>query len=148
MRGAGDPWRSIFRIAAGLYWLYFAAQVGTAFAALRAPIQDAAAISTVPGLHEFLVSVVAPNWYPFAVAQIAVEAAVGICLVLGVAVRKAAFAGVILALYLALTFAYLTDNAGARWLYYLSVLVNAELLFVPPGGWSLARSRAVPRWLR
>ena len=142
------PWRSLFRIVAGAYWLYFALQVGSGFAALQGPIQQAAYANPVPGLHELLVRVVAPNWYLFAGLQVLAEAVVGICLVLGLAVRKASVLGVVLAVYLALTFAYLTENAGARWLYYLAVLVNAELLFVDPGGIGLGRSRALPRWLR
>jgi hypothetical protein len=73
---------------------------------------------------------------------------VAIGLILGLATRKAAILGFLLALNLALTIAFLQPDLGFRWLYYLAVLVNAELVFAGTGALSLGRARFVPGWLR
>jgi uncharacterized membrane protein YphA (DoxX/SURF4 family) len=145
---ASDLWRSAFRIAVGVYWLYFASQKWTkGIDWMRPLIQESARVNPIPGLHEFLVVVVAPNWSAFALAQSVGESVIGVLLVLGLATRKAAFGGTLLALNLALTVAFLVEP-GLRWLYYLALLANAELIFTDPGGLGLGRSRLVPSWLR
>jgi uncharacterized membrane protein YphA (DoxX/SURF4 family) len=146
---ASDLWRSVFRIVVGLFWLYFASQKWTmGIAWMRPLIEGSARANPIPGLHEFLVVVVAPNWSWFALAQSVGESVVGVLLVLGLATRKAALLGFLLALNLALTVAFLTEDLGLRWLYYLALIANAELIFTDPGGLALERTRLVPAWLR
>jgi uncharacterized membrane protein YphA (DoxX/SURF4 family) len=146
---ASEVWRSIFRISAGLYWLYFASQKWTMGVAWMRPLIQAAPRSNpIPGLHEFLAEVVAPNWFLFAVLQTAGESLVAVLLILGLATRKAAVIGFLLALNLALTVAFETGDLGFRWLYYLAVLVNAELIVVDAGSFALGRASFVPAFLR
>jgi len=145
---ASDAWRALFRVGAGLYWLYFASQKWQGVGWMRAYIEESARVNPIPGLHELLVAVVAPNWWVFAILQAAGETLVGLCLVLGLAHRKAAVLGFLLALNLALTVAFLTTDLGFRWLYYLAVLVNAELVFTDVGPLALGRAGFVPGWLR
>ncbi|HEY8812155.1 MAG TPA: DoxX family membrane protein [Candidatus Dormibacteraeota bacterium] len=143
-----ELWRGVFRIVVGIFWLYFASQKWGDVGWMRPLIQDAAAFNPIPGLHELLAVVVAPNWFIFAIAEAVAETVVGVFLVLGLATRKAAALGLLLALNLALVVAFETNDLGLRWLYYLAVLINAELIFVE-GGWpSLGAYRFVPAWLR
>ncbi len=145
-----DLWRTLFRVGVGAFWLYFASQKwpprGVGW--MQGLIQGAAGVNPIPGLHEFLAQVAAPNWFWFALAQAAGETVVGVLLVLGLASRKAAILGFLLALNLALVVAFEAPDVGFRWLYYLAVLVNAELIFVEPGSLALGRLKAVPAWLR
>lgn len=145
---ANEAWRSLFRIAVGLYWLYFASQKWGGVGWMKAYIQSAPASNPIPGLHEFLATVVAPNWYWFALAQAVGETLVGVLLILGLASRKAAVLGFLLALNLALTVAFESHDLGFRWLYYLALLANAELLAVPSGSLALGRASFVPAFLR
>jgi uncharacterized membrane protein YphA (DoxX/SURF4 family) len=146
---ASEVWRSIFRIGVGLYWFYFASQKWTmGLAWMRPLIEKAPSVNPIPGLHEFLALVVAPNWFLFALLQTAGESITAVLLVLGLASRKAAVLGFLLALNLALTVAFETGDVGFRWLYYLAVLANAELIFVEPGRIALGRLSVVPAFLR
>src|SRR5881392_4116322 len=98
---ANELWRSLFRIGIGLYWLYFASQKWTMGLGWMKPlIQSAPAHNPIPGLHEFLALVVAPNWFLFALLQTAGESLVAGLLILGLASRKAAVIGFLLALNL------------------------------------------------
>ena len=145
----GPPlWRGIFRVTAGLFWLFFASQKWGGVDWMRPLIQHSPEVNPIPGLHEFLALVVAPNWFLFAVAQAIGETVVGVLLVLGLATRKVAVLGFLLALNLCLTVAFLTPDPGFRWLYYLALLVNAELVFAQPGWPALGKARFVPAWLR
>ena len=143
-----DLWRGIFRIVVGLYWLYYASQKWAGVDWMKPLIQGAAAVNPIPGVHELLAVVVAPNWFLFAIGQAVAETLVGVLLVLGLATRKAAVLGVLLALNLALVVAWESNDVGFRWLYYLGVLVNAELVFAEVGWPALERYRFVPSWLR
>jgi uncharacterized membrane protein YphA (DoxX/SURF4 family) len=143
-----DLWRSLFRIGAGLYWLYFASQKWNGVAWMRPLIEAAPRANPIPGLHEFLAQVVAPNWFFFALCQAVGETLVAVLLILGLASRKAAILGFLLALNLALTVAFETNDLGFRWLYYLALLVNAELIVVEPGSLALGRAWFVPAFLR
>ena len=143
-----DLWRSLFRVVVGLFWLYFASQKWNGVGWMKGLIQGAAAVNPIPGLHEFLAVVVAPNWYAAAVGQGIAETLVGVLLVLGLATRKAAVLGLLLALNLSLVVAFEASDPGFRWLYYLAVLVNAELIFAEPGSLALGNYRFVPAWLR
>lgn len=145
---ATASWHSLFRIGAGLYWLYFASQKWQGIGWMYGYVMRSAQINPIPGLHEFLLTVVAPNWWIFALAQAVGETVVGVLLVLGLAHRKAAILGFLLALNLAFTVAFLSSDLGFRWLYYLAVLVNAELVFTEPGPIALRRAGFVPAWLR
>lgn len=145
---ASELWRSLFRALAGLYWLYFASQKWTGIGWMARLIRESAAANPIPGLHELLTVVVAPNWFWFALAQTVGETVVAVCLILGIATRKAAVLGFLLALNLALTVAFLLPDLGIRWLYYLALLVNAELVFAGPGSLALERYRFLPGWLR
>jgi uncharacterized membrane protein YphA (DoxX/SURF4 family) len=105
-------------------------------------------VNPIPGLHEFLVSVVVPNWLPFAVAQAVGETAVAVLLIAGLASRWAAVLGFLLATSLALTVAFAVSDDGFRWLYYLAVLANAQLITSGPGPFALGRFGWVPAFLR
>ena len=67
---------------------------------------------------------------------------------LGFATRKAAVLGLLLALNLALVVAFESHDIGSRWLYYLALLVNAQLIFADEGWPALGAYRFVPSWLR
>ena len=143
-----DIYHGVFRIAVGLYWLYFASQKWQGIGWMRPLIQGAGPANPIPGLHELLIQVVAPNWWFFALGQAVAETLVAVLLVLGLATRKAALLGFLLALNLALTVAFMTPDIGFRWLYYLAVLVNAQLFFSEAGVPALGRLGFVPAWLR
>lgn len=143
-----EAWPSLLRVAVGLYWLYFASQKWQGVAWMHPLIDATARANPVPGLHEFLVDVVAPNWTWFALAQAAGETVVAVLLVLGLASRWAGVLGVLLAANLALTVAFAVNDDGFRWLYYLAVLVNAQVVVSGPGPFALARFGWVPAWLR
>ena len=142
-----DLWRAVYRVVVGVFWLYFASQKWGGVGWMQGLIQGAAAVNPIPGLHEFLAVVVGPNWYLAAVAQTIGETVVGLLLVLGLATRKAAVLGFLLALNLCLVVAWEQHDVGYRWLYYLALLVNAELIFAEPGSLALGRYRFVPAWL-
>jgi uncharacterized membrane protein YphA (DoxX/SURF4 family) len=111
-------------------------------------IQSAGPANPIPGLHEFLIQVVAPNWFVFSVAQTVGETVVALLLILGLATRWAAVAGFLLAVNLALVVAFEVSDPGFRWLYYLSVLVNAQVIVAGAGPYALARFGWVPAFLR
>ena len=141
-------WPSLFRIVVGLYWLYFASQKWQGIGWMHAVLVGAARVNPIPGLHELLVSIVVPNWVPFALAQSAGETTVAILLILGLASRWAGVLGLLLATGLALTVAFGVTDDGFRWLYYLAVLVNAQVIASGPGPIALGRFGWVPAWLR
>jgi uncharacterized membrane protein YphA (DoxX/SURF4 family) len=142
-----EAWASLFRIAIGLYWLYFASQKWQGVGWMRDVMASTAKVNPIPGLHEFLVSVVVPNWLPFALAQSVGETVVAILLILGLATRWAGILGLLLAANLALTVAFGAED-GFRWLYYLAVLANAQVIVSGPGPFALARFGWVPAFLR
>ncbi len=143
-----EAWPSLFRIVVGLYWLYFASQKWQGVGWMRPLIKSAANANPIPGLHEFLVAIVVPNWFPFALAQAVGETAAAILLILGLATRWAGILGFLLAANLALTVAFSVSDPGFRWLYYLAVLVNAQVIISGPGPFALDRFGWVPAWLR
>jgi uncharacterized membrane protein YphA (DoxX/SURF4 family) len=142
-----EGWASLFRIAIGLYWLYFASQKWQGVGWMRGVMASTARVNPIPGLHEFLVSVVVPNWLPFALAQSIGETLVAILLILGLATRWAGILGLLLAANLALTVAFGAED-GFRWLYYLAVLANAQVIVSGPGPFALGRFGWVPAFLR
>jgi len=143
-----EAWSSLFRIVVGIYWLYFASQKWQGVGWMRGLIQSAGQANPIPGLHEFLVQVVAPNWQTFAIAQAVGETVVGTLLVLGLATRWAGIAGFLLASGLALVVAFEVGDPGYRWLYYLGVLVNAQVIVSGAGSFGLSRFGWVPAFLR
>jgi uncharacterized membrane protein YphA (DoxX/SURF4 family) len=143
-----EVWPSLFRIAVGLYWLYFASQKWQGIGWMRPVLVASARVNPIPGLHEFLVSVVVPNWMPFALAQSVGETVTAVLLILGLAGRWAGVLGLLLAANLALTVAFAINDDGFRWLYYLAVLVNAQVIVSGPGPIALGRFGWVPAWLR
>ncbi|HVC77199.1 MAG TPA: DoxX family membrane protein [Candidatus Micrarchaeaceae archaeon] len=143
-----EAWASLFRIVVGIFWLYFASQKWQGVGWMRGLIQSAGQANPIPGLHEFLVQVVAPNWLTFAIAQAVGETAVGILLVIGLATRWAGIVGFLLATNLALVVAFEVGDPGYRWLYYLGVLVNAQVIVSGAGPYSLSRFGWVPAFLR
>ena len=113
------------------------------------PVLDSAAhANPIPGLHELLISLVVPNWVPFALAQTAGETAAAVLLILGLATRWAGVLGLLLAANLALTVAFALNDDGFRWMYYLAVLANAQVIVSGPGPIALGRLSWVPRFLR
>ena len=143
-----EAWPSLFRIVAGLYWLYFASQKWQGIDWMRPVMATMAKDDPIPGLHEFLVSVVVPNWKPFALAQSIAETVVAVLLILGLAGRWAGALGTLLAANLALTVAFSVNDDGFRWMYYLALLVNAQVIVSGPGLLALGRFGWVPGWLK
>jgi uncharacterized membrane protein YphA (DoxX/SURF4 family) len=142
-----EAWASLFRVVVGLFWLYYASQKWQGVDWMRALIKQTATVNPIPGLHEFLVQVVVPNWFPFAIAQGAGETVVAVLLILGLATRWVGVLGLLLALNLALTVAFAADP-GFRFLYYLAVLVNAQVIVSGAGPYALSRFSWVPSFLR
>ena len=143
-----EIWPSLFRVAIGLYWLYFGSQKWQGIGWMRPVLVSAARVNPIPGLHEFLVNVVVPNWVPFALAQTIAENVTAVLLILGLATRWAGVLGFLLATNLALTVAFALNDDGFRWLYYLAVLANAQIIVSGPGPIALGRFGWVPEWLR
>lgn len=143
-----EAWPSLFRVAVGLFWLYFASQKWQGVGWMKPLIETAGRVNPIPGLHEFLVSVVTPNWLIFALAQATAETVVAVLLILGLATRWAGVVGFLLAANLALTVAFDVSDVGSRWLYYLAVLANAQVIVSGPGPFALARFGWVPAFLR
>jgi uncharacterized membrane protein YphA (DoxX/SURF4 family) len=138
----------VLRVTTGLFWLYFAQQKWHGVGWMRDLIVTSPRVNPIPGLREFLAAVVAPNWFPFALAQGAGETAVALLLLLGLATRWAALLGALLALNLSLTVSFLTGDVGLRWLYYLALAVNLQVLVAGGGRLAVDRLRPVPRWVR
>jgi len=143
-----DAWPSVVRFVVGVYWLYFASQKWQGVGWMKPLIQGSAHDNPIPGLHEFLVAVVVPNWFVFALAQAVAETVVAVLLILGLATRWAAVLGLLLAANLALTVAFEVRDDGFRWLYYLAVILNAQIIFSGAGSIALGRFGWVPAWLR
>lgn len=148
MKSLAEYWRTTFRVVVAVFWLYFASQKWNGVGWMKGLIQAAPAANPIPGLHEFLAVVVAPNWFWFALLQGIGETFVGVLLLLGIATRKVAVIGFLLALNLALVVAFEQPDPGYRWLYYLAVLVNAELIVAGAGALALGRWSALPGWAR
>ena len=143
-----EAWPSLFRFTVGMYWLYFASMKWTGVDWMKGLMESAGKANPIPGLHEILVNVVAPNWYPFAILQTIGETVVGLLLLIGLATRWAGMLGLLLAANLALVVAFQVQDDGFRWLYYLAVLVNAQVIVSGPGPYALSRFGWVPRLLR
>ena len=141
-------WPSVFRITVGLYWLYFASQKWQGVGWMQGLITTTSQANPIPGLHEFLVHVVVPNWFLFAMAQAVGETAAGILLILGLATRWAAILGVLLAANLVVTVAFGVTDDGFRWLYYLALIANIQVLASGAGPIAVARFGWVPAYLR
>jgi uncharacterized membrane protein YphA (DoxX/SURF4 family) len=143
-----EAWTSLFRVAVGLYWLYFASQKWQSIAWMHDLMVSTANANPIPGLHEFLVSLVVPHWQVFALGQAAGETVVGILLIVGLGTRWAAILALLLAVNLALTVAFAVSDVGIRWLYYLAVLVSAQVIVSGPGPFAVSRFSWVPAFLR
>lgn len=148
MSRAREAWPSLFRFAVGLYWLYFASTKWNGVDWVKGLMQSAASANPIPGLKEILTDVVAPNWFLFAVAQTVGETVVAVLLILGLATRWAGVLGLLLAMSLAMIVAFEVSDPGFRWLYYLGVLVNAQVIVSGAGPYALSRFGWVPRLLR
>jgi len=143
-----ESWASAFRVVVGVYWLYFASTKWQGVGWTRDLIQSAGAANPIPGLREILINVVAPNWFIFSVAQTVGETVVAILLIVGLATRWAAVLGLMLAIGLALVVAFEVKDDGFRWLYYLGVLVNGQVIVSGAGPFALSRLSWVPAYLR
>ena len=139
-----EAWASVFRVAVGLFWLYFASTKWQGVGWMKALIQSAGPANPIPGLHDLLIQLVAPNWFFFAILQTVGETVVGLLLVLGLATRWAGIGGFLLATNLALVVAFEVSDPGFRWLYYLGVLVNAQVIASGAGSLALSRFGWVP----
>jgi uncharacterized membrane protein YphA (DoxX/SURF4 family) len=148
MSDASKVWPSLLRVTVGLYWLYFASQKWNGVDWMRSVIQGTADVNPIPGLHQFLVNVVAPHWFFFAVCQGVGETLVAVLLIAGLATRWAAILGVLLAANLAFTVAFGVKDDGFRWLYWLGLLVNAQVLVSGAGPVAISRFKWVPAYLR
>ena len=148
MKRMREAWPSLFRFTVGIYWLYFASMKWTGVDWMKGLMESAGKANPIPGLHEILVNVVAPNWYPFAILQTIGETVAGLLLLIGLATRWAGILGLLLAANLALVVAFQVQDDGFRWLYYLAVLVNAQVIVSGPGPYALSRFGWVPRLLR
>jgi len=143
-----EVWPSLFRVVIGIYWLYFGSQKWQGIAWMRPVLVSSANANPIPGLHELLVSVVVPNWVPFALAQSIAENLTAALLILGLATRWAGVLGLLLAVNLALTVAFGLNDDGFKWMYYLAVVANAQIIVSGPGPIALGRFGWVPAWLR
>jgi uncharacterized membrane protein YphA (DoxX/SURF4 family) len=143
-----ELWPSVFRIVVGLYWLYFASQKWQGVGWIQSVMKASAEANPIPGLHQFLVGVVVPNWFLFAVAQAIGETLVAVLLILGLATRWAAILGVLLALNLAFTVAFGLNDDGFRWMYYLAVIANAQVIASGAGRYAVASFNWMPAVLR
>jgi uncharacterized membrane protein YphA (DoxX/SURF4 family) len=141
-------WPSVLRIIVGLYWLYFASQKWNGVDWMKSVIKGTADANPIPGLHEFLESVVAPNWYLFGVMQGVGETAVAVLLIIGLATRWAGLLGLLLAANLAFTVAFALNDDGFRWMYYLALLLNAQVIVSGAGPIAISRFKWVPALLR
>jgi uncharacterized membrane protein YphA (DoxX/SURF4 family) len=141
-------WPSLFRVIVGAYWLYFASQKWQGVGWMQGLMVTTARANPIPGLREFLTTVVVPNWLPFALGQAAGETIVGVLLVVGLGTRWAAILGTLLAANLALTVAFAVNDDGFRWLYYLGLLATAQVIVSGPGPIALSRFDWVPSFLR
>ncbi len=141
-------WPSLFRFTIGLYWLYFASTKWLGVGWVQGLMQSAGPANPIPGLRELLTNVVAPNWFIFAVGQTVGETVAAILLILGLATRWAGILGLLLATGLALTVGFEVKDDGFRWLYYLGVLVNAQVIASGAGPIALSRFAWVPSFLR
>ncbi len=148
MKRMSEAWPSLFRFTVGIYWLYFASTKWTGVDWMKGLMQSAGQANPIPGLREILINLVAPNWYPFAILQTIGETVVGVLLLVGLATRWAGILGLLLAANLALVVAFQVQDDGFRWLYYLAVLVNAQVIVSGPGPYALSRFGWVPRLLR
>jgi uncharacterized membrane protein YphA (DoxX/SURF4 family) len=148
MNDLREAWPSLFRFTVGLYWLYFASAKWNGVDWVRGLMQSAGPANPIPGLRDILIHVVAPNWFVFAVAQTVGETIVGVLLLVGLATRWAAILGLLLAMGLAMVVAFEVSDPGFRWLYYLAVLVNAQIIVSGAGPYALSRFHWVPRLLR
>jgi uncharacterized membrane protein YphA (DoxX/SURF4 family) len=143
-----EIWTSAFRFIVGIFWLYFASTKWQSLEWTRGLIQSAAAANPIPGLKEFLANIVAPNWFVFSLAQTIAETAVAVLLILGLATRWASIGGLLLATNLALVVAFEVADPGFRWLYYLAVVVNAQVIVSGAGPIALSRFKWMPAFLR
>jgi uncharacterized membrane protein YphA (DoxX/SURF4 family) len=143
-----EAWPSLFRFTVGIYWLYFASTKWNGVDWMKGLMESAGQANPIPGLREILINVVAPNWYPIAILQTIGETVVAVLLVLGLATRWAGVLGLLLATNLALVVAFQVSDPGFRWLYYLAVLVNAQVIVSGAGPYALSRFSWVPRLLR
>ncbi|HEY0830442.1 MAG TPA: DoxX family membrane protein [Candidatus Dormibacteraeota bacterium] len=141
-------WASLFRVVVGLYWLYFASQKWQGVGWMHDLMVTTARANPIPGLREFLTSVVVPNWLPFALGQAVGETIVAVLLLLGLGTRWAAILGTLLAANLALTVAFAVNDDGFRWLYYLGLLATAQVIVSGPGPIAVSRFGWVPAFLR
>jgi len=143
-----EAWPSLFRFTVGIYWLYFASQKWNGVDWMKGLLQSAGQTNPIPGLREILINIVAPNWYQLAIAETIGETLVGVLLLVGLGTRWAAILGLLLAANLALVVAFQIQDDGFRWLYYLAVLVNAQIIVSGAGPYALSRFAWVPRLLR
>ncbi|HEV2217729.1 MAG TPA: DoxX family membrane protein [Candidatus Dormibacteraeota bacterium] len=148
MSRAAAAWPSLVRIVVAFYWLYFASQKWTGVDWMQSVIKGTADANPIPGLHQFLETVVAPNWFVFGVMQGAAETVVGVLLLLGIGTRWAAILGVLLAANLAFTVAFAVSDDGFRWLYWLGLMVNAQVVVSGAGPLAISRFKWVPAYLR
>jgi len=148
MKRMSEAWPSLLRFTVGVYWLYFASTKWTGVSWMKGLMESAGQANPIPGLRELLINIVAPNWYPFAILQTIGETVVGVLLLVGVATRWAGILGLLLAANLALVVAFQVQDDGFRWLYYLAVLVNAQVIVSGAGPYALSRFDWVPRLLR
>src|ERR1700687_1057379 len=143
-----EGWPSLFRITVGLYWRYCASTKWRGVGWVEGLMQSAAPANPIPGLRELLTNVVAPNWFIFAVGQTVGETVAAILLILGLATRGAGILGLVLASGLVLTVGFEVKDDGFRWLYYLAVVVNAQVIASGAGPIALSRFAWVPAFLR
>lgn len=145
---AAAAWPSLVRIVVAFYWLYFASQKWTGIDWMQSVVKGTADANPIPGLHQLLESVVAPNWFVFGVMQGAGETVVGVLLLFGIGTRWAAILGVLLAANLAFTVAFAVSDDGFRWLYWLGLVVNAQVVVSGAGPLAISRFKWVPAYLR
>jgi len=73
---------------------------------------------------------------------------VAVLLIVGLATRWAGLLGLLLAANLAFTVAFAINDDGFRWLYYLALVLNAQVIVSGAGPIAISSFRWVPAYLR
>src|SRR5256885_15358808 len=113
-------WPSLLRITVGLYWLYFASQKWNGVDWMKSVIMGTADANPIPGLHQFLESVVAPNWFVFGVPQGIGERVVPVLAMFGLPSRGVGLLGLLVAAQPAVAIGVVIDGDRLRRVFLLA----------------------------
>ena len=128
--GAEFAWQMTLRFVVGGYWLLFSYQKWFDRSWVGEMLRNAAYDNYVPVYGAFLRNVIVPNSQIVALLVTIIEAAVGLVIILGVAIRTASIVGCMMDLNLLLTFGPSTNDFPLIfWFYFTPLLLNLQLYF-------------------